>query len=132
MHAKTEIHKVEQGLEPLRYFHYAKQAEAEGLFHVAALFYATANNTQRHQRRQNPSPVIKKAEEKEKFTTIKQHQGIHPTLYARRLEKFKKIHTVHAEEQYYLCALCGYTYNGNYAEKCPLCETGGSLFSCVA
>lgn len=145
-----------------RYLAFAKKAEEEGHHQVAKLFRAvaaaetvhahnhlralgeiksTAENLETAIAGENYEVVtmypefIADAENeqvKKAITTFKwayEVEKIHETLYRNALDKLEK---GLPEVDYYVCPICGYTHEGLFTGKCPVCGTPGERFERVA
>ena len=144
-----------------KYLAYAKQAEKEGLPQVAKLFRAAAEAETIHAHAhlryagkikstmENLEDAI--AGETYEFTkmypdmvadaeaegenNIKRHltwvnavEEVHANLYKKALAAKGDV----ADVDYYVCSVCGYTHEGPYAGKCPICNAAESAFYKVA
>ena len=144
-----------------KYLAYAKQAEKEGLPQVAKLFRAAAEAETIHAHAhlryagkikntmENLEDAI--AGETYEFTkmypdmladaedegesNIKRHlswvnavEEVHANLYKKALAAKGQMEDV----DYYVCSVCGYTHEGPYAGKCPICNAAESAFYKVA
>ena len=144
-----------------KYLAYAKQAEKEGLPQVAKLFRAAAEAETIHAHAhlryagkikntmENLEDAI--AGETYEFTkmypdmladaedegesNIKRHlswvnavEEVHANLYKKALAAKGEV----ADVDYYVCSVCGYTHEGPYAGKCPICNAAESAFYKVA
>lgn len=140
-----------------KYLAYAKQAEKEGFAQAAKLFRAAAEaetihahahlrnagkigdtmanlqdalNGETHEFTSMYPQMIKDAEsEGEKvaqryFGWANQVEEVHANLYKKAIEAGAKA----PETDYYLCPACGYTHEGVFSGKCPVCNVDGSSF----
>lgn len=140
-----------------KYLAYAKQAEKEGMPQVAKLFRAVAEaeTIHAHAHLKNAGKIgdtlanlkdaiggetyefttmypemIKDAEtEGEKaaahyFKWVNDVEEVHSKLYKKALEAEGKIEGV----DYYICSVCGYTHEGPYEGKCPVCGAAEKAF----
>ena len=144
-----------------KYLAYAKQAEKEGLLQVAKLFRAAAEaeTIHAHAHLRNAGKVKSTLENLEdavagetyEFTTmypamiadagaedkqairryfdwVNAVEEVHANLYKKALAAEGKL----ADTDYYVCSVCGYTHEGPYAGKCPICNAAESAFYKVA
>ena len=144
-----------------KYLAYAQQAEKEGLAQVAKLFRAAAEaeTIHAHAHLRNAGKIKSTLENLEdaiagetyEFTTmypemiaaasaedkaaIKRYldwvnavEEVHANLYKKALAAKGAV----AETDYYVCSVCGYTHEGPYAGKCPICSAAESAFYKVA
>lgn len=144
-----------------KYLAYAKQAENEGLPQVAKLFRAAAEaeTIHAHAHLRNAGKVKSTMEnladavagETYEFTTmypamiadagaedkpairryfdwVNAVEEVHANLYKKALAAEGKLEDV----DYYVCSVCGYTHEGPYAGKCPICNAAESAFYKVA
>ncbi len=144
-----------------KYLAYAKQAENEGLLQVAKLFRAAAEaeTIHAHAHLRNAGKVKSTMEnladavagETYEFTTmypamiadadtedkpairryfdwVNAVEEVHANLYKKALAAEGKMEEV----DYYVCSVCGYTHEGPYAGKCPICNAAESAFYKVA
>ena len=144
-----------------KYLAYAKQAEKDGLNQVAKLFRAAAEaeTIHAHAHLRNAGKVKSTMEnledaiagetyeftkmypdmladaEDEGESNIKRHlswvnavEEVHANLYKKALAAKGAV----ADVDYYVCSVCGYTHEGPYAGKCPICNAADSAFYKVA
>ena len=144
-----------------KYLAYAKQAEKDGLPQVAKLFRAAAEaeTIHAHAHLRNAGKIKSTMENLEdaiagetyEFTTmypdmiadaaaedkaaIKRYldwvnsvEEVHANLYKKALAAKGRMEDV----DYYVCSVCGYTHEGPYAGKCPICNAAESAFYKVA
>ena len=140
-----------------KYLAYAKQAEKEGMAQVAKLFRAAAEAETIHAHAHFRSAgkigttlenlkdaiggetyeftkmypdMIKdadaegKAAIKKYFEWVNQVEEVHANLYKKALAAKGKMEDV----DYYICGVCGYTHEGPYKGKCPVCNAADSVF----
>jgi len=141
-----------------KYLAFAKKAEAEGYTQIAKLFRAAAHaetiHAHNHLRElgeikdtaENLKAAIagenyevvtmypqfmedaKLEDMKKALTSFKwayEVEKVHETLYRKALENMGKDG---AEVTYYVCPFCGYTHEGPFDGKCPVCGAPGSKF----
>ena len=141
-----------------KYLAFAKKAEAEGYTQIAKLFRAAAHaetiHAHNHLRElgeikdtaENLKAAIagenyevvtmypqfmedaKLEDMKKALTSFKwayEVEKVHEALYRKALENMGKDG---AEVTYYVCPFCGYTHEGPFDGKCPVCGTPGSKF----
>ena len=144
-----------------KYLAYADQAEKDGLHQVAKLFRAAAEaeTIHAHAHLRNAGKIKSTMENLEdaiagetyEFTTmypdmiadadaedkaaIKRYldwvnsvEEVHANLYKKALAAKGAV----ADVDYYVCSVCGYTHEGPYAGKCPICNAADSAFYKVA
>ena len=144
-----------------KYLAYAKQAEKEGLPQVAKLFRAAAEaetiHAHAHLRyagkikstmenledaiagetyeftKMYPEMVADAEAEGENnitrhLTWVNAVEEVHANLYKKALAA----KGAGADVDYYVCSVCGYTHEGPYAGKCPICNAADSAFYKVA
>ena len=144
-----------------KYLAYAKQAEKEGLPQVAKLFRAAAEaetiHAHAHLRyagkikstmenledaiagetyeftKMYPEMVADAEAEGENnitrhLTWVNAVEEVHANLYKKALAAKGQVEDV----DYYVCSVCGYTHEGPYAGKCPICNAAESAFYKVA
>lgn len=144
-----------------KYLAYAKQAEKEGLPQVAKLFRAAAEAETIHAHAHlryagkikgtmenledaiagetyeftKMYPEMLADAEAEGESNVKRHLGwvnaveeVHANLYKKALAAKGDV----ADVDYYVCSVCGYTHEGPYAGKCPICNAAESAFYKVA
>ena len=144
-----------------KYLAYAKQAEKEGLPQVAKLFRAAAEaetiHAHAHLRyagkikstmenledaiagetyeftKMYPEMVADAEAEGENnitrhLTWVNAVEEVHANLYKKALAAKGQMEDV----DYYVCSVCGYTHEGPYAGKCPICNAAESAFYKVA
>lgn len=144
-----------------KYLAYAKQAEKEGYTQVAKLFRAAAEaetihalaefrlagkigNTMENLKdavsgelyefdTMYPEMVKDAQTEEERAVArylgfVEAVEGVHADLYKKALSAEGKVEDV----DYYVCSVCGYTHEGPYDGKCPVCSAAESAFYKVA
>ena len=144
-----------------KYLAYAKQAEKDGLNQVAKLFRAAAEaeTIHAHAHLRNAGKIKSTMENLEdaiagetyEFTTmypdmiadaaaedkaaiklyfdwVNSVEEVHANLYKKALAAKGQMEDV----DYYVCSVCGYTHEGPYAGKCPICNAAESAFYKVA
>ena len=140
-----------------KYLAFAKQADKEGLPQVAKLFRAAAEaeTIHAHAHLRNAGKIgdttanLKAAIEGETYEFTKMYPEMIEdakaegrTAIAKYFEMVNKVEEVHAnlytkalenpaampEVDYYICPVCGYTHEGPYEGKCPVCGVAGSSF----
>ncbi len=62
------------------------------------------------------------------FDWVNAVEEVHANLYKKALAAEGKLEDV----DYYVCSVCGYTHEGPYAGKCPICNAAESAFYKVA
>ena len=140
-----------------KYLAYAKHADKEGLPQVAKLFRAAAeaetihahthlrNAGKIHDTMTNLEDAISgetyeftkmypdmiKDAEAEGNTAVKKYfewvnavEEVHAKLYKKALDAGGKMTDV----DYYICGVCGYTHEGAFKGKCPVCGAADSIF----
>jgi rubrerythrin len=145
-----------------KYLAFAKKAEEEGLPQIAKLFRAAAhaetihaishfkamggiNSTKENLMAaidgetyefQNMYPEFiadaEKEEVKKALTSFKwanDVEKVHAGLYKKALDNIEK---GGVEVDYFVCPICGYTHEGPFTGKCPVCATPGERFEKVA
>jgi rubrerythrin len=141
-----------------KYLAFAKKAEDDGFFQVAKLFRAVAAAETIHalnhfralgeikSTNENLQAAIagehyevnsmypefmadaEKEEMKKALTSFKwawEVEKVHEELYNKALVNLGKSTN---EVIYYVCPICGFTHEGPYAGKCPVCNTPGDKF----
>ena len=141
-----------------KYLAFAKKAEEEGLPQIAKLFRAAAHAETIHALShfkamgginstkdnlmaaiegetyefQNMYPEFiadaEKEEVKKAITSFKwanDVEKVHAGLYKKALENIEK---GGVEVDYFVCPFCGYTHEGPYQGRCPVCNTLGEKF----
>jgi rubrerythrin len=58
------------------------------------------------------------------FEWVNKVEEVHANLYRKALEAKGAL----AETDYYLCPVCGYTHEGPFSGKCPVCGAADSVF----
>lgn len=144
-----------------KYLAYAKQAEKEGLTQVAKLFRAAAEaeTIHAHAHLRNAGKVKSTLENLEdaiagetyEFTTmypamiadasaedkqairryfdwVNAVEEVHANLYKKALNAEGKLE----DTDYYVCSVCGYTHEGPFVGKCPICSALENAFYKVA
>jgi rubrerythrin len=140
-----------------KYLAYAGRAQEEGFDQVAKLFRAAAeaetihaqthlrNAGKLHDTLSNLEDAI--AGETYEFTTmypemIREAQTEGNAAVRRYFEWVNKVEEVHAnlykkaleakgslaKVDYYICPVCGYTHEGPFSGKCPVCSASDSVF----
>ncbi len=140
-----------------KYLAYAKQADKEGLPQTAKLFRAAAEaeTIHAHAHLRNAGKVgntldnlkdaisgetyeftkmypemIKDAEAEGKnavktyFDYVNAVEEVHANLYKKALAADGKAEAV----DYYICSVCGYTHEGPFSGKCPVCKADAKAF----
>lgn len=140
-----------------KYLAYAAKADKEGLHQAAKLFRAAAaaETVHAHAHLRNAGKIgstvenlkdaiagetyeytvmypqmIADAKEEERkailryFEMVNKVEEVHANLYTKALEDPINM----AEVDYYICPVCGYTHEGPYEGKCPICGAPGSSF----
>ena len=143
-----------------KYLAYAKHAETEGFPQVAKLFRAAAeaetihahahlrNAGKIHDTMANLEDAISgetyefstmypdmikdadaegKAAIKKYFGWVNEVEEVHANLYKKALAAKGKMEDV----DYYVCSVCGYTHEGPFKGKCPVCNAPDSVFYSV-
>ncbi len=144
-----------------KYLAYAKQAEKEGFAQVAKLFRAAAEaeTIHAHAHLRNAGKIggtldnlkdalsgetyeftkmypemLKDAEAegqkvaKTYFGYANEVEEVHANLYKKAIAAEGKLESV----DYYVCGVCGYTHEGPFTGKCPVCKAAESAFYKVA
>jgi rubrerythrin len=145
-----------------KYLAFAKKAEEEGYIQIAKLFRAAAAAETIHAHNHlRAMDGVKTTEENLKaaiegetyeFTTMypefiafaeeeqmkkalnsfkwaNEVEKVHAALYKKALENMEKGAAV---VDYFVCPFCGYTHEGPFTGKCPVCGTAGEKFEKVA
>lgn len=140
-----------------KYLAYAKHADKEGFPQVAKLFRAAAeaetihahahlrNAGKIHDTMANLEDAISgetyefttmypdmikdadaegKAAIKKYFEWVNEVEEVHANLYKKALAAKGKTEDV----EYYICSVCGYTHEGPFKGKCPVCNAPDSVF----
>jgi rubrerythrin len=143
-----------------KYLAFAKKAEAEGYIQVAKLFRAAAEAETVHawnhlkelggirSTRENLEAavggetyefqdmyphMIKEAEEEgsksalRSFTYANEVEKVHAALYRKAADMLGK----NEEADYYVCQICGNTFEGEPPDKCPICGALKKMFKKV-
>jgi rubrerythrin len=143
-----------------RYLAFAHKAETEGYKQVAKLFRAAAQaetvHAHNHLRaldgvkstkdnllvaisgenyeyqKMYPQMISDATDESAKnalrsFTMANEVEKIHAALYQKALESLGK----NVETDYYVCAVCGYTAEGEAPDDCPVCKAKKQAFQIV-
>lgn len=141
-----------------KYLAFAEKADKEGYKQVAKLFRAaahaetihahahlralkavndTAANLQEavagetHEFKNMYPAMIEEAKEEghkageRTFVYANEVEKIHADLYKKALDNLESL----PETDYYVCAVCGYTCEGEAPEKCPVCGANHRAFS---
>ena len=144
-----------------KYTAFAKKAEAEGYLQIAKLFRAAAMAESIHAINHLKAlggvgstvenlnaaisgenyevvsmypPMIAQAEadgDKKAATSLKwayEVEKVHEALYRYALEHMDPNAPV---PEYYVCPFCGYTHQGKFEGKCPVCDTPAEKFEKV-
>ena len=140
-----------------KYLAFAAQADKDGLHQAAKLFRAAAaaETIHAHAHLRNAGKIgdtaanLKAAIEGETYEFTKMYPEMIEdakaegrTAIAKYFEMVNKVEEVHAnlytkalenpaampEVDYYICPVCGYTHEGPYEGKCPVCGVAGSSF----
>ena len=140
-----------------KYLAYAAKAEKEGLPQVAKLFRAVADAETIHAHahlarakkihgtlenlkdamdgevyeftKMYPEMIADakeegRANEAKYFDWVNQVEEVHSKLYKKAIDAGGKLENV----DYYICAVCGYTHEGPFNDKCPVCQSAASVF----
>ncbi len=144
-----------------RYLAFARKAEEEGFSQVAKLFRAAAEaetvHAHNHLRalegikstkdnllaaisgenyefqQMYPRMIADATDEAAKnalrsFTMANEVEKIHAALYQKALDNLGK----NVEADYYVCAVCGYTVEGEAPDDCPVCKAKKAAFRKIA
>jgi len=144
-----------------KYLAFAKKAEEDGFLQVAKLFRAVAAAETVHAHshfralgevkstNENLKAAIdgehyevnsmypefivdaEKEEMKKALTSFKwawEVEKVHEQLYNKTLANLGKSTD---EVEYYVCPICGYTHEGPFEGKCPVCNTNGERFNLI-
>lgn len=143
-----------------KYLAYAKHAEKEGFMQVAKLFRAAAEaeTIHAHAHLRNAGKIhdtmanledaisgetyeftkmypdmIKDADKEGKsaikkyFEWVNEVEEVHANLYKKALAAKGQME----DADYYICGVCGYTHEGPFKGKCPVCNAPDSAFYSV-
>ena len=145
-----------------KYLAFAKKADEEGLPQIAKLFRAAAHAETVHaithfktlggvkSTKENLQAAVEgetfeftsmypgfiaeaeKEEAKKALTSFKwafEVEKVHANLYKKALENIER---GGVEVDYFVCPICGYTHEGPFTGKCPVCNTAGEKFEKIA
>jgi rubrerythrin len=82
-------------------------------------------------------PFIEAAQAEENKKAVRTFQWawevekVHETLYRQALELLETKGKT-AGEDYYVCPVCGFTHEGPWSDRCPVCSTPGERFERIA
>ena len=143
-----------------KYLAFAKQAEKEGYSQVARLFRAAAEaetvHAHAHLRalgkigttvenlkvaiagetfefKEMYPPMIEAARQEQhkaaerSFSYANAVEAVHASLYEGALDRMSDLE----QTDYHVCSVCGYTCAGEAPGECPVCGSGGKVFSRV-